>query len=203
MNSKKNTEADILKAAKKIFIQHGYAGARMQAIADEAKINKAMLHYYYRSKEALFGRIMDGAVDLMSQQFRKALSGTAPVMDKLKALISSYTDTINQNPYIPIFILNEIARNPINFQSKMQRKLEEENVLQNFMLQIMEEQEKEILRPLPIPQFMLTVMSLIVFPHIAKPVFVRVFGISDAGYAGMMEDRKELIYEMMQKTMTL
>ncbi|MGB0840560.1 MAG: TetR/AcrR family transcriptional regulator, partial [Chitinophagales bacterium] len=49
-----NTEQLILKAAKKHFVQNGYEGTRMQGIADEAGINKAMLHYYFRSKDKLF-----------------------------------------------------------------------------------------------------------------------------------------------------
>ena len=198
MDKKKNTEAEILKAAKKIFIEHGFAGARMQAIADEAKINKAMLHYYYRSKETLFEKIMDGAVEMMSKQFINALSGTAPVMDKLKILINNYTNTINQNPHIPIFILNEMARNQVYFQTKMQQRLEKNNVFQNFLLQIVEEQHQGILRPIPVPQFMLTVMSLIVFPHIAKPAFLQLFDLGEDVYTKMLEDRKEHIFTVLQ-----
>ena len=52
-------EKKILDAAKKVFELHGYAGARMQQIADEAEISKASLHYYFRSKENLFERIFD------------------------------------------------------------------------------------------------------------------------------------------------
>ena len=48
------TETTILNAAKTIFQQKGMDGARMQEIADEAGINKALLHYYYRSKQLLF-----------------------------------------------------------------------------------------------------------------------------------------------------
>ncbi len=203
MDKKKNTEAEILKAAKKIFIEHGFAGARMQAIADEAKINKAMLHYYYRNKEMLFEKIMEGAVEMMSKQFINALSGTAPVMDKLKILINSYTDTINQNPHIPIFILNEMARNQLYFQDKMQQRLEQNNVFQNFLLQIAEEQEQGILRPIPVPQFMLTVMSLIIFPHIAKPVFLKIFTLEADVYAQMMQDRKEHIYNVLENALAL
>ena len=203
MDKKKNTEAEILKAAKKIFIEHGFAGARMQAIADEAKINKAMLHYYYRNKEMLFEKIMEGAVEMMSKQFINALSGSAPVMDKLKVLINSYTDTINQNPHIPIFILNEMARNQLYFQDKMQQRLEQNNVFQNFLLQIVEEQEQGILRPIPVPQFMLTVMSLIIFPHIAKPVFLKIFTLEADVYAQMMQDRKEHIYNVLENALAL
>ena len=203
MDGRKNTEAEILRAAKKIFIQHGYAGARMQAIADEAKINKAMLHYYYRSKEALFEKIMDGAVDLMSKQLMNALSGDAPVMEKVEKMVSNYTDTIIKNPYIPIFILNEIARNQMNFQNKLLRKLEQNNVFQDFLLQVLEEQQKGVLRSIPVPHFMITIMSLIVFPHIAKPVFLKIFEMTDTAYMRMMEERKQLVMEFLEKSLVL
>ena len=55
-----NTEQTILEAAKKIFIHKGMDGARMQEIADEAGINKALLHYYFRSKDKLFEAIFTG-----------------------------------------------------------------------------------------------------------------------------------------------
>src|SRR5262245_51487236 len=51
------TEERIITAARKVFLSKGLAGARMQDIADEAGINKALLHYYFRSKEKLFDMI--------------------------------------------------------------------------------------------------------------------------------------------------
>jgi len=49
-----DTEKIILEAARQVFIRKGFDGARMQEIADEANINKALLHYYFRSKDKLF-----------------------------------------------------------------------------------------------------------------------------------------------------
>jgi len=57
MVKKENTEDKIVEAAKKVFIQKGMDGARMQQIADEAGINKALLHYYFRTKNKLFEKI--------------------------------------------------------------------------------------------------------------------------------------------------
>jgi len=51
---KDNTRDRILMASKNVFQSKGMAGARMQDIADEAGINKALLHYYFSSKEKLF-----------------------------------------------------------------------------------------------------------------------------------------------------
>ena len=59
-----NTELEILEAAKDIFQQKGMDGARMQEIADKANINKALLHYYYRSKQLLFEAVFKSALSL-------------------------------------------------------------------------------------------------------------------------------------------
>ena len=61
MSEQINTEQKILEAAKEVFYKKGLGGARMSEIADKAKINKAMLHYYFRSKQKLFDRIFQDA----------------------------------------------------------------------------------------------------------------------------------------------
>lgn len=53
-NIEKDTDSKMLEAAKRVFAQMGLDGARMQKIADEAGINKALMHYYFRSKEGPF-----------------------------------------------------------------------------------------------------------------------------------------------------
>ena len=57
MTEKLSTEEQILKVAREVFMQYGYDGTSMQMIADEAGINKSLLHYYYRSKEKLFREV--------------------------------------------------------------------------------------------------------------------------------------------------
>ena len=66
-----NTESQILNAAKNVFQRKGMDGSRMQEIADEAGINKAMLHYYYRSKQMLFEAVFKGAFSLLAPQLNK------------------------------------------------------------------------------------------------------------------------------------
>ena len=63
-----SAETGILNAAKRIFQQKGMEGARMQEIADEAGINKALLHYYYRSKQLLFEAVFKNAFLLLAPQ---------------------------------------------------------------------------------------------------------------------------------------
>ncbi|HNA17232.1 MAG TPA: helix-turn-helix domain-containing protein, partial [Ferruginibacter sp.] len=55
----KDTEQKILESARNVFIQKGLAGARMQDIADHAGVNKALLHYYFTSKDKLFNIVFE------------------------------------------------------------------------------------------------------------------------------------------------
>lgn len=200
MAKKKDTEKAILEAAKKIFIEKGYAGARMQAIADEADINKAMLHYYYRSKEALFDKILEGAMEIMAGQFIPALSVEGSVMEKVERLVHGYTEAVTNNPYIPMFVLNELSQNRRRFHEDLKAKLNTNAVFPKFMLQIQEEQQQGILKEIPPHHLILTVMSLIVFPFIAKPVFENVLEIPDDSYMAMMQERKQIIMNVIRQS---
>ena len=197
---RKDAEKDILEAAKKIFIEKGYTGARMQAIADEANINKAMLHYYFRSKEALFDRILESTVELMSQNLIPALSGEGTVIEKVRRLVNGYVDVITQNPYIPMFILNELAQNQVNFQQRLKENMQRKNVFVNFMMQVQKEQKEGLLQPIPPHHFILSVMSLIIFPFLAKPVFTDMLEIPESKYMQMMQERKEIVMEIIKKS---
>ncbi|HEX2898201.1 MAG TPA: helix-turn-helix domain-containing protein, partial [Bacteroidia bacterium] len=64
VSEKENTEFRILEAARHIFQQKGFDGARMQEIADTAQINKGLLHYYFKSKDALFHKVFGIAFDV-------------------------------------------------------------------------------------------------------------------------------------------
>ena len=64
-----STEQKIREAARKVFQAKGMHGARMQDIADTAGINKALLHYYFRSKDQLFEAIFKEALQQLIPKF--------------------------------------------------------------------------------------------------------------------------------------
>ena len=63
----RNKEQEILEAAEREFIAKGFAGARTTSIAEAAGVTHAMLHYYFRTKEQLFERILDEKMRLMGE----------------------------------------------------------------------------------------------------------------------------------------
>ena len=115
MNKTKNetTEIQILNAAKTVFQQKGMDGSRMQEIADEAGINKAMLHYYYRSKQILFEAVFNHAFALLAPQLNKILNDDSSIEEKIRNFTSNYISFVNKHPYLPNFVIQEINRNPL------------------------------------------------------------------------------------------
>ena len=79
----KNTEEKILEAAKTAFMKHGLYGAKMQDIANEAGINKALLHYYFRNKEKLFDQVFEGALSKYFEQMLVFSDTSIPVLERL------------------------------------------------------------------------------------------------------------------------
>lgn len=162
----KNTEQKILQAAEQIFLVGGYDGARMQEIADKAGINKAMLHYYFRSKDKLFERVFDEKIKDFFPKIDEQLESLPTFLDKLDMLLESYIGLMVQNPYIPFFVMNTV------------NKVESEEFIKKLPLGLMQKlfmgyqkalAKKEI-REVDIFQFMISILSMCAFPFVARPI---------------------------------
>jgi TetR/AcrR family transcriptional regulator len=119
MSAKQDTESIIKEAAKEIFLQKGYDGARMQDIADKTGFNKALLHYYFRSKENLFDVIFFEQFGKMIKQVKEGLKGEMNLHDKIEFFVDNYISMLEKNPYLPLFVINELSRNPDRFVDKI------------------------------------------------------------------------------------
>ncbi|MBE9468013.1 MAG: TetR/AcrR family transcriptional regulator [Bacteroidetes bacterium] len=113
MNKKlENTEQKNLNAAKKIFLKKGKDGSRMQEIADEAAINKALLHYYFRSKDKLFEAVFDDAIMKFLPKIGNVLNSDKSLFDKIRLFTNHYIDFFIENLYLPLFIFSELRSKP-------------------------------------------------------------------------------------------
>ena len=113
------TEERILTAARQVFLSRGMDGARMQDIADEAGINKALLHYYFRSKDQLFERIFLEVANAFLPKVFAILDSDLTLFEKIERFCKEYISQVMTTPYVPIFILNEINRQPQEFLKKV------------------------------------------------------------------------------------
>ncbi len=163
------TEEKIKEAARVVFYKKGYAATRTRDIAEEAGINLALLNYYFRSKEKLFGIIMLKTVTGFIQAMTTILNDEKSTLEKKVELVAShYIDFITQEPNIPIFMLNEIRNNSGGLLEKLPIK---QIVMSSaFVKQHQEAVAKgKITEPNPL-HFLMNLLSLVVFPFSAQPL---------------------------------
>ena len=129
MNSKEiqdrtSPEEKILAAAAEEFAANGFFGARTQAIADAAGVNKAMLHYYFRTKENLYGQVIAGALKRILNQVGEAWLARDPLESRLEKVVDAYMDKYERNPGFLKIILREFVDGGERFR-KVFRDLKE------------------------------------------------------------------------------
>jgi len=104
------SRAAILQAAAKEFAEHGIAGARTDAIAREAGVNKALLYYYFKDKEKLYGAVLDNAFSRMKSHVFRVLDSDLPPRQKIMAYVGAYFDFIASNQIYPKLMQREMMR---------------------------------------------------------------------------------------------
>ena len=189
LRKEQNTEEKILEAAKKVFLKEGMAGARMQDIADEAGINKAMLHYYFRSKEKLFEKIFTELSQHFFPRLVRIFESDYSLFRKIESFVAEYIDQMRQTPYLPIFVLNEVNRQPEAFIKKMMG--DRKPPIKKFIDDVQAEAKKGVIKPVNPLQLLLNIISLCVFPFVARPMFQLVTNIDKAMFDKILEQRKD------------
>src|ERR1700720_2600104 len=104
------SRAAILHAAAEEFSEHGIAGARTDAIAREARVNKALLYYYFKDKETLYGAVLDNAFSGMKTKVFQVLDSDLPPRKKITAYVGAYFDFIASNQIYPKLMQREMMR---------------------------------------------------------------------------------------------
>jgi TetR/AcrR family transcriptional regulator len=185
----KNTEQVILQTARKIFIQKGLAGARMQDIADQAGFNKALVHYYFTSKDKLFDLVFEQEMSNLFSNLVAILSSDLPLFEKIENIVSLDIDRLTQFPGLPIFVLNEMSRNPDVILKRI-KKIPVQKVMDGFQKQINSEIKKGTIKKITADQLFINIQSLCIFPFIARPMIKGLLQFDDKTYLAMIEKRK-------------
>jgi len=190
-DKQKATEDQIFEAAARVFQRDGYAGARMQEIADEASINKSMLHYYFRSKDQLFREVFQKEMMRFFPSIFKVLASDDNLDKKLPKLIEAYYEFLQDNPNIVQFVIQEMNNHPKEFQNFMK----ENNIHPpaSFGVQIKKEIEDGNMDPVEPRQLFISIVGLILFPFIAQVMIKTVFDLEEQDYLEFLKNRKEFL----------
>lgn len=183
-----NTEEEILNAAKEVFQQKGMAGARMQEIADKAKINKALLHYYYRSKQLLFEAVFKNAFRLLAPQIGKVLNDDTELFEKIRNFTDSYVSFVIKHPYLPNFVIQELNSNP-EFVLKLRAEASFPST-EKFKLQVLDSIEKGEIKAIDADQLLINIIALNIFPFIGEPLLMALINVDKKKYDQLLQNRK-------------
>jgi len=188
-----STKARILSVAKQVFLLKGMAGARMQDIADEAGINKAMLHYYFKNKEMLFEMIFKESLDQLFPRIVDIIQSDSTLFEKIERFCTQYIDMMLQNAYLPLFVLNEVNKDPVRFKEKFWEN--KDHVFLKLVEQIELEVKAGTIKSVRPAHLFINMISMCIFPFIAKPIWMMTTGMDELQFRYFMEQRKTEVAE--------
>jgi AcrR family transcriptional regulator len=177
------SEDKILRAARKVFTENGFAGARMQAIAREARVNKALLHYYFRSKEKLYQAVLRQILTQVWETIRREMgtSEKAQGMEEIiRTVVSAYIRTLKDNPDFPCIMLHEISSGGKNIPIVLSELLENfRDVFSRILAGAAQGTSEGRLKPMEPVQIIMNLIGMVIATFLAKPfapaIYRRVF----------------------------
>lgn len=194
------TSEKILAKAQEVFVEKGFAGARMQEIADRAGVNKAMLHYYFRNKGNLYAEVIITSLGKLLAEIRPAFDDSDFTdEERLRSFVTGYVDFLSANPDVLRLLvqdmLSENSKLPHLFETAFKRV----GVSGVFpMVAVLENGiERGTFRPLSIQHTLISIIGMSLFYFIGKPIVDRVLEVDDLDTAAFLEARKENIVEIL------
>ena len=191
------TERRILQAATDIFLLKGRDGARMQEIADKAGINKAMLHYYFRSKDKLYEQVFIVQLEQFFTGLLDAIPETDDVHAFLEHFIDSYMDSMAANEGLVRFIIWEIQSGAHLMPAFIQTMFSKRGYRKPlFLVKIEQAIDKGQMRNVEPVNFVISLIGLCAYPFIARPVLEKVLGGLSISSTEFLAQRKTEILQL-------
>lgn len=197
MAIEKETEEKIFKAAQTIFQMRGFEGARMQDIADEAEINKSMLHYYYRSKDQLFQEVFQAGIKRVFPKLLSILSSEMVLKEKILKVVDFYHSMFMDNQHLPAFVIYEMNQHPYRFREFMGTM--QVSIPTVFEQQVIEGVANGEIMDMKPEQFLMNIVGLCMMPMVAKTMVQTMFSLDEEAYFKFLEERRTLIPQLIMK----
>jgi TetR/AcrR family transcriptional regulator len=194
----KLTEEKIFEAATDVFVDKGMDGARMQDIASHAGINKALLHYYYRTKDQLFNAVFEMIAAKVLKKFAPVFDEKLTLEEKIRFFFKEHITFLHENPKLPAFVLTEINRNPARIK-KLLKNVHFETLWQKLYEQHKSELGKYNITETKLPQLMVSIAALSVFPFAARGIIEGILDKVEVDFDDFIEQRKEFAAEFVIK----
>jgi TetR/AcrR family transcriptional regulator len=191
-----DTEQLIKDTAKRVFFVEGRLHATTQDIADAAGINRASIHYYFRSRQLLFDKVFKEAVHEMQEKMNTVFEEGITFRERTERFIETFIQRSLEQPYLEMFIITEYNTNH-DLKLTMVRPPNESEKLSHLRSGLAAEVTAGRMKSMTAEHFMMTIMSLCSFPFLAQDLFKTVFEVDEKGYAKMIMERKAVILKLL------
>lgn len=181
----------ILQVAEQEFLTKGFDGARTTTIAKKAGVTHAMLHYYFRTKELLFERIINDKMKILSQSMIVVLGNPElPIVDRIRDGVASHFDFVYKNPLLPHLLINEIISNKDRYEIYFNKyKSVLNDIISKLQTDIDNAAKNNEIQHIDVRDLFMSIFSLNIFSFVAFPVFN--YLIEESDYEKYVEARKK------------
>jgi TetR/AcrR family transcriptional regulator len=179
------TQNKIAETAQELFLEKGFDGVRMQELADRAGVNKGLLHHYFKNKQSLFDEVFAKAIDQLFGKIEVSLANEGSLEDKINLIIDAYFDMLLSNPKLPIFVLFELNKEPELFHKLF--STDRISILINGL-----KKENKKINDKNAIHIILTIVSLSVFPFMARPIVIKMVK-NEENFSQLIEERRPMI----------
>ncbi|MDH6254044.1 TetR/AcrR family transcriptional regulator [Chryseobacterium sp. H1D6B] len=190
---KDQTQELIKETAKNLFFVKGKFDATTQEIADAAGVNRTLINYYFRSRDNLIQIVFDEAQKVEQDKSKIIQNSDMLFKEKISLFVESSLSTSLQYPYLETYIVSQINK------GNCHQKDIEEDVLKTLYKDIETEMELGNIETMKPVQFLLNMISLLVFPSAIRPLLMENLMIDDAEFDKIISERKEIIINMLFK----
>ncbi len=184
------TQEKILEAAHSLFEEKGFSGVTMREISDKSGMNKGLLHYYFKSKQAIFIGVFKSVIRIMFVNISGILERTDIDFDtKIELMIDAYYGMLTKHPKLPLFVLSELSK-----MKEFTSNTEIPNTLKDASKLIEENLGKyKKVNEGDGFHFLINLISLCVFPFIAQPMLQVIKPNKEESYSDFLASRKSHI----------
>lgn len=190
---KDQTQELIKETAKNLFFVQGRFDATTQEIADETGVNRTLINYYFRSRDKLVQIVFDEAHKVEKEKSEIIMRSELPFKEKITHFIEGSLQTSLQYPYLETYIVSQINKGTCH-----KRDVEKED-LQIFYKDINKEMELGNIEKMEPIQFIINMISLLIFPSAIRPLFMENMMIDDKEFDRLISDRRDIILKMLFK----
>jgi TetR/AcrR family transcriptional regulator len=193
-----SAEERILAAAAEEFANNGFFGARTQAISDSANVNKAMLHYYFRTKENLYGQVIREAFQKILARVGQAWMEPAPIETRVETIVDSYMDHYESNPDFLRIVLREVVDGGARFRRIFGEMEKNEPVLMGFRpLDFIDKVAEELgLTRTEVLHFVVNLVGMCAFSFISPLLLETMIRFDVLDFEAYLRDRRTAIKAM-------